>query len=311
MGCITCRFNVKSFSVDSINIGLILVAWLLAYCVPWPLLILAYAVLGPAHYLTQISWLYDRQFFTRRRTDYVYLILLSLGILLSAQGFAQLLLLTLFAAFAFAFFSDWTRRFWVLLLGVGCSLCLVHCKTAVLLLGFVPTLIHVYVLTALFMLNGAMKTKSPLGYIAVALLLGGGFSFFNDLLSLTSLTNSTILHEQGAYFRGLVTDTLQFFQWPDNDLYVLQWIRFIAFAYFYHYLNWFSKTRIIQWHSISPRRAALLVTLYVLSLSLYAYNYSLGFIALLFLSFAHVVLEFPLDFLMIKTNWQLCTRSRQ
>jgi hypothetical protein len=33
-------------------------------------------------------------------------------------------------------------------------------------------------------------------------------------------------------------------------------LRFIAFAYTYHYLNWFSKTDIIRWHVVSQRRIA-------------------------------------------------------
>ena len=70
---------------------------------------------------------------------------------------------------------------------------------------------------------------------------------------------------------------------------------FFAFAYTYHYLNWFSKTRIIEWHRISKKRAGFILVVYLTSLGLYAWNYLLGFYWLLFLSLLHVVLEFPLN----------------
>ena len=71
--------------------------------------------------------------------------------------------------------------------------------------------------------------------------------------------------------------------------------RFLAFAYTYHYLNWFSKTRIIGWHAISRARMAVIAVVYVTSLGLYVYDYRIGFLALLLLSMIHVFLEFPLD----------------
>jgi hypothetical protein len=73
--------------------------------------------------------------------------------------------------------------------------------------------------------------------------------------------------------------------------------RFIAFAYTYHYLNWFSKTSIIQWHKVPAANLSIVLLLWAVSVGLYAYNYFIGFTALLFLSFMHVFVEFPL-------NWQ-------
>src|SRR2546423_477488 len=57
--------------VDVVHLGLMLSALGLAYLLPFELLLIAYAVLGPAHYLTEISWLHDRQYFlsTRRIAD--------------------------------------------------------------------------------------------------------------------------------------------------------------------------------------------------------------------------------------------------
>jgi hypothetical protein len=71
--------------------------------------------------------------------------------------------------------------------------------------------------------------------------------------------------------------------------------RFLAFAYTYHYLNWFSKTGIIRWHEVSGARLTAISGIYIASLALYAYDYRVGLTALFALSLIHVLLEFPLD----------------
>ena len=71
---------------------------------------------------------------------------------------------------------------------------------------------------------------------------------------------------------------------------------FLAFVYTYHYLNWFSKTSIIEWHQVSWQRAMLIGCLYAVAVGVYLIDYQTGFIVLLSLSFLHVVLEFPLNF---------------
>ena len=73
-------------------------------------------------------------------------------------------------------------------------------------------------------------------------------------------------------------------------------MRLIAFAYTYHYLNWFSKTSIIKWHAVPRRRTAVLIVVWHGALALYAYDYSSGMAVLYFMSILHVMLEFPLDY---------------
>ena len=75
----------------------------------------------------------------------------------------------------------------------------------------------------------------------------------------------------------------------------LMLMRFIAFAYLYHYLNWFSKTEVIRWHKVPKVRFIGVVTLWVISCGLYVYDYAIGLSFLFFLSFTHVLLEFPLN----------------
>jgi hypothetical protein len=74
----------------------------------------------------------------------------------------------------------------------------------------------------------------------------------------------------------------------------------LTFAYTYHYLNWFSKTELLQWHRIARVRLYPMIAIYVGALALYAYDYRLGFVVLPFLAFLHVVAEFPLDLKVIQ-----------
>ena len=76
--------------------------------------------------------------------------------------------------------------------------------------------------------------------------------------------------------------------------------RFIAYAYTYHYLNWFSKTSVIKWHEISRPGLIIIAVLWVSAILLYSYDYRTGLTALYFLSFLHVLLEFPLNFQSFK-----------
>ena len=76
-------------------------------------------------------------------------------------------------------------------------------------------------------------------------------------------------------------------------------MRFIAFAYLYHYLNWFSKTEVIRWHKVPKIRFFAVIVLWLSACGFYIYDYSLGLSVLFFLSFTHVLLEFPLNMVSI------------
>ncbi len=60
----------KTDRINFLNIGLMLFSCVVALFIPFELFLFAYAVLGPAHYLTEISWLQKRQFFTKGEHDY-------------------------------------------------------------------------------------------------------------------------------------------------------------------------------------------------------------------------------------------------
>ena len=89
---------------DVVHLGLMLSALALAYLLPFELLLIAYAVLGPAHYLTEISWLHDRQYF------------------LSAKPIAWLLAAIAVAAVSVSDASDSGLLIWIAFLGAALSI---------------------------------------------------------------------------------------------------------------------------------------------------------------------------------------------
>jgi hypothetical protein len=286
--------------VNAVNLVLMLVAAGIAWVVPFQLLLISYAVLGPLHYLTEISWLHDRHYFTTGRYDAVALV--ATGVLNFLATYTSLvpwkgwvvLALALSAAFAFA--TD--RRVKVALLGVGVLATVALQRwTAGWLFMFLllPTVIHVYAFTGLFILHGSLKTRSRWGYASFAVFVACGAAL---LLYRPPAAQYVISERTGALadeFSGVLEQlTITFgtaFNW-DN---VTAFGRFLGFAYTYHYLNWFSKTEIIRWHAVSNTRLAGIGLIYIAALGLYAYDYHVGFVALFALSFTHVLLELPLD----------------
>src|SRR5436309_15287354 len=74
---------------DAAHLGLMLSALALTYLVPFELLLLAYVVLGPAHYATEISWLHDRKYFLPQRSIAIALAVIAViaAIIDNAQWF--------------------------------------------------------------------------------------------------------------------------------------------------------------------------------------------------------------------------------
>ena len=78
---------LKDDKLNYQNIGLMFAAMISAYFFPFETFLLAYAFLGPLHYLTEISWLHDRQYFTKGKYDFIPLLII--GIALSYAAFAK------------------------------------------------------------------------------------------------------------------------------------------------------------------------------------------------------------------------------
>ena len=388
---------VKDDKINYLNIGLMLVTMALAYYFPFETFLFAYAFLGPLHYLTEISWLHDRQYFTKGKYDFIPLLLI--GIALSYAAFAKdsgfdmeffntfaelglfdkLLVLALFSSLLFAFVKNLpVKIFSILFLFIFISGWFSEdnkemnqsSTTVFALTSLLPTLIHVYVFTGLFMLFGALKSRSKTGLMSVAAFIilpiilifvvpvkpktnyisaygkeayyAGGDGFFSTNVSIIRQFELSKNMTNSDYIKYFIKDSVEkkealilfkdslnkdfVIQNPEHALYMksvaladakpgkpkenwwsivffssagIMLMRFIAFAYMYHYLNWFSKTEVIRWHKVPKIRFAAVLLIWLAACCLYAYNYALGLSFLFFLSFTHVLLEFPLNMVSI------------
>ncbi len=397
----------RDAQINYLNISLMFLSAIGAFFLPFEVFLFAYAFLGPLHYLTEISWLHDRNYFSKGKYDFIVLVII--GVLLSYAAFAKdfgvntdfyeafveanlfdkLLVLALFSAIIFALVENlFVKIISILFLFVFISGWLSpersadnNASTTVFALtSLLPTLIHVYVFTGLFMLYGALKSRSKTGLISVATFIiipiilvfytpvnpktnflsdfgkkayyadGDGFFYTNvsildhfKLIDEPLLTNKqyldSVVNKKSAdnqipvAERARITDSLKNklaenfivpnqeseyynkpipvkFAIPINtkeyywnsiffSTFGIMLMRFIAFAYLYHYLNWFSKTEVIRWHKVPKIRFVLVIGLWLTACGLYAYDYSLGLSFLFFLSFSHVLLEFPLNIVSI------------
>ena len=398
---------LKDDKINYLNIGLMFATAVFAFFAPFETFLLAYAFLGPLHYLTEISWLHDRQYFTKGKYDFI--VLLVIGVLLSTAAFAQdfgykweiytyfsemqlsskLVVFALFSGMLFALVKN------IFVKIVSCFFIFIFVSgwlspenieenqsstTVFALTSLVPTLIHVYVFTGLFMLYGSLKSRSKSGLMAVVAVVilplilvfvlpvnpkeswvssygknayyAKGQGFFNTnveimdhfgILDEPKLTNKQFLDSivnsktANAGFtpneKKRLNDSLQhkskepFVFYQPNDerfgqtiavrkalpvnpkdyfwnsvffsIFGIMLMRFIAFAYLYHYLNWFSKTEVIRWHKVPKIRFFAVIVLWLSACGFYIYDYSLGLSVLFFLSFTHVLLEFPLNMVSI------------
>ena len=153
-------------------------------------------------------------------------------------------------------------------------------------------------------LAGALKRQSAAGYASLAVfLVCGALALWLPNLAAGSSTTAPAIFWRG--FRELSFASLDDLMGHTREQLigtnvftsglVLRLVRFLAFAYTYHYLNWFSKTSIIQWHAVSVGRLVLVAAVWIASVGLYAVNYDVGLYWLFMLSMAHVLLEFPLN----------------
>lgn len=267
-----------------------------ALFIPFELVLLSYAILGPLHYLTEISWLNTRQFFTLKQYDYLLIAGVVIVSLVLRTPSANVVYYTFGLSFILLVINNNLYRFFAFLLLIAMGYFLLSNNILRTIFGlYIPTLIHVYIFTGAFLLLGALKHNGASGYIAFIT-----FLICPLLLSLL-FTNMHNVPTQWAihsyeHFARINTTTLrnQTINVYTNTASIIL-TRIIAFAYTYHYINWFSKTKVINWHRVSKVNALMILLLWVASVSLYFYNYRLGIKWLFILSLAHVILEFPLN----------------
>jgi len=281
---------------DIAHLGLMLGALALAYLVPFELLLLAYVVLGPAHYTTEISWLHDRKYFLPQRGIAIGLAVIAVvaALIDNAQWFGFMMwgafvicvvitgattaLQTTFLFMAALIFTAW-------MLANGTSMAVM----GILL----PTLIHVSLFTLVFMVLGAFRSRAPFQWLLIAVYLAAVALILVRPPTADMLVPS-FAKAASDYFANVAPALSRLFGIRgltlDNRL-----VGLLAFLYTYHYLNWFIKAEVIRWTDISRGRLALVAAASASATALYFYDYTYGFSVLLALSLAHIVLEFPLN----------------
>ena len=322
--------------IDKLNIFLIVISFVLAILLPFKLFLFSYVVLGPLHYMTEIGWLKERKYFSKSTKGVYFLIgmafIITIGIILLYAGSVSFLngiqdfawynqaietvqiinpaciFIAFISAFVFALIEDKKKGLFIIGLSVLISFFIYSNKHFNIIFGvFIPTILHVSLFTILFMIYGALKSKSKLGLWNAVLFTVLCFSFFffnfkamNYTVS-AELANRLIqstfssVNADFAKFLGLHGDST--FDVISNIGFQMQ--AFLSFVYTYHYLNWFSKTKIINWHKVSTRWLVIAGVIWISSVALYMFDMMLGLLALAFLSLVHVFLEFPLNHLSI------------
>jgi len=309
--------------INHLNSILMVASCVAAFFIPFELFLLAYAVLGPLHYLTEISWIHDRGYFVsgdassrRPRAMLAWLGLVGLTLLVMIYGLAAERILQVPAS------PIWEIGLFYLVLVVGALLVFrvnqVVAAGVILVTGIglflfsgsplygliaflILTIIHVLIFTFAFLVQGALKSRSRSGLVSVAVYAGCIAAIFalwpaaptvGDYVR-QSYEPFEVLNAQLIRILGLGEGTAlrEIYESPAGATVM----RLIAFAYTYHYLNWFTKTSVIGWNRIPRARGVAIVAVWLAAVAVYAWDYLLGFAVLYALSALHVMLELPLN----------------
>jgi hypothetical protein len=313
------KITATENGINLTNIALMLISTVIAFIIPFKLFLFVYAVLGPLHYLTEISWLDKRNFFIKQKTQiwpYVAAaLLLTIAIFNEKSALryysVSLIICVVVYTLCLVFSGKNSLSLIISALVLVLALAIKADKIMLLILSFgifLPTIVHVFLFTGIFVLFGAIKTKSLTGFISlgVFILCAVSFAFIHVPNSeiLSSLEKGYIQKYFSILNQSLANVFHVDFTQGSNDIFekpaFIAIQRFIAFAYTYHYLNWFSKTSVIKWHVVSKSRLAIITILWIVSVVFYYIDFRLGFMVLFLLSMLHVFLEFPLNTISIK-----------
>jgi hypothetical protein len=286
---------------DLIHLALLLGSLALAYLLPFELLLLAYIILGPAHYYTEISWLHDRSYFMPTRAFAVVLAAAALGGMFMATPYwSGILLWACFVAAALAALALPPRR--TIVLGMAAATVTLLAAMAGAPFAFVgimlPTLIHVSIFTLIFMTLGAMRARSRFQWG----LIGAYLAAIAAILAAPPSTATVIpaLAHLGKDFFGDIAPALGSLFGVPNLQFAGRVTGLLSFVYTYHYLNWFIKADVIRWARMPRPRLIAVAALSVASTAFCLVNAPLGITVLLLVSLLHVLLEFPLNTVAIR-----------
>jgi hypothetical protein len=300
--------------VNWLNVGLMVMACGAAIAAPFHVFLLAYIVLGPLHYLTEISWLHDRRYFTRRnpaRRWWLALVVFTIFVLALSYVrndashrtvspmFGIILTYIVFAAAAAAtYVRRWQSGLGLLLilaLGLSFFSDFRIYAWAFVAVNLLITIVHVFLFTGAFILLGALKSRSRVAVLS--LLVFVSCAILAATVTAPFATPTAGVRRLYSGFELLNRELLLLFGRAQGvyEPVGIGVMRLIAFAYLYHYLNWFSKTSIIKWHEVTRSRAVAILGSWLAGGLIYLYDYQLGLGIFYILSMLHVFLEFPLN----------------
>lgn len=304
--------------INHLNSLLIIIAACLAMYKPFELFLFSFLCLGPLHYLTELSWLEKKKFYSINKKAAWILVPISLAIMLpditKQTNFFPVISSILIAAVVYAVCITITSSLYKSI-GLTCMVSATAYLSGlaakpIVMIVFVlllPTLIHVWLFTGLFILTGIRKKADLSGYLSLSIFI------------LASLTTLVIGPLNAAYIpAGFVADHYKLSNlnkvlsdwfnmgnilsneqvFIDKSAYGI--MSFIAFSYTYHYLNWFSKTEIIGWHQIPVKRLLVIGGIWLFLLGWYFLFPNSGFWVISILSMLHVIMELPLNVQTIK-----------
>lgn len=324
---------MDSKKIDYLNIALIFISLFLAFKLPFELFLFSYAVLGPLHYLTEINWLNEKKFFVSDRWPVGVWILAGIAISIPAISMLsesssqptgirsviaeiakydkEIILFSLLLAIGMVVFKHKKMQFAWSILSIPTAWLLVkYVSVVAITVGvFLPTIIHVYLFTMLFMAFGAVNSKSGPGWISVLALIAVPFLIFASNINPANYVIGQNVQEAflASTFQNLDFEIAKLLGIAKDQNFMLlskaglKIQVFIAFCYTYHYLNWFSKTTVIGWaKQMNKPKMIGIGAIWLISVALYWTNYRTGLLALFLLSFLHVLLEFPLNVVSVK-----------
>ncbi|MBI1272519.1 MAG: hypothetical protein GC131_00325 [Alphaproteobacteria bacterium] len=284
-----------------LHIGLILGALALSYLLPFELLVLSYAILGPAHYMTEISWLHDRAYFMRDKGwAYGLALLTMLALMMGALPLAAsaVFIAVIIGVWQTSHFSQHGTNLLAGAMFGGLALIWLHPDVTGLFAVLLPTIIHVCLFTFVFMVSGALRARSR-AQGAIVLL------YVLCLMCIIALPpgDRTVIAPLAEFSQrnfGAIIPVLGRVLGQEGWSIDPRFGGLLSFVYTYHYLNWFIKADIIHWADVPKKRLATIAAFSFGATALYFYDYALGFAVLLAISLLHVLLELPLNALSIK-----------
>jgi hypothetical protein len=296
---------------------LVLVAAALAAWRPVEVFLLAFTVLGPLHYLTELAWLRRRRYFASGGATALGLTglggaalaaALEAGLDLPARAALQGVAVTaLFVATCLGALAGLGRATparvvavvalsgW---LGWGLGRSSWSYPYFVAFGVLLPTLVHVLAFTAMFMLSGWRRGRGgglALGALALSLV---GLASLTGEIAVPPDTLDTYDRSFGYLHRLL--------QGPRELPYAgtgAALLRLLAFIYLHHFLNWFDKTGRLGLLELPRRQLQGIALAWAGCVALYAWDLELGLLVVMLPNVLHVVMELPLNWQTARDLW--------